>query len=107
MAKKNIEKSNTGSSASGNITPTVSNISSAKVTKNIESHDMLFGKTNYMYILAGIGLMTIGFFLMSGGKMPSPDVWDESIIYSPVRILVAPIFIIAGLVMQVLAIFKK
>jgi len=69
--------------------------------------NMLFNKTNYYYILGGIGLMVIGFILMSGGQMPSPEVWDESIIYSTRRTLIAPIFILAGLVVQVYAIFKK
>jgi hypothetical protein len=44
---------------------------------------------------------------MSGGAMPSPDVWDESIIYSPMRIVVAPILILIGLGVEVYAIFVK
>jgi hypothetical protein len=44
---------------------------------------------------------------MSGGNMPSPDVWDETIIYSPVRMVIAPIFILAGLIIEVFAIFRK
>ncbi len=71
------------------------------------SSDLLFNRTNYMYIAGGILLMMIGFFLMSGGSMPDPNTWDESIIYSTRRTLIAPIFILSGLVVQVLAIFKK
>jgi hypothetical protein len=55
----------------------------------------------------GVLLVAIGLVLMSGGKMPSPDVWDESIIYSPVRMVIAPIFILAGLIVDVFAIFRK
>jgi hypothetical protein len=51
--------------------------------------------------------MAIGFVLMAGGSMPSPDVWDESIIYSSTRTVIAPIFILSGLIVQIYAIFKK
>ncbi len=45
--------------------------------------------------------------LMLGGGMKDPMIWDESVIYSPVRITLAPIIILAGLGMQIYAIFKK
>ncbi|MBK8700778.1 MAG: DUF3098 domain-containing protein [Saprospiraceae bacterium] len=69
--------------------------------------DLTFGKKNYYYILGGLALIIIGLFLMAGGHMPSPDVWDESLIYSTRRTLIAPIFILAGLGLQVVAIFSK
>ena len=55
----------------------------------------------------GILLMLIGFVFMAGGSMPSPDVWDESIIYGFRRTVLAPILILGGLVVQIYAIFKK
>lgn len=73
----------------------------------VSDSGLLFNKTTYMYILGGIGLMVIGFFLMAGGNNTDPNVFDESVIYSTRRTLIAPIFILAGLVVQVLAIFKK
>lgn len=72
-----------------------------------ENTELLFGKKNYMLILGGLGLIFLGFGLMSGGHMPSPDVWDESLIYSPRRITLAPMVIIAGLVVNIYAIFAK
>jgi hypothetical protein len=39
--------------------------------------------------------------------MPSPDVWDDNIIYSFRRVTLAPILILAGLAVEVVAIFKK
>lgn len=68
---------------------------------------LLFGRKNYMYLGAGMLLIFIGFLLMSGGQMPSPDVWDESIIYSFRRITLAPIVILAGLVVSGVSIFVK
>ena len=68
---------------------------------------LVFGRENYKWMLIGIVVMVIGFICMAGGAMPSPDVWQEDLIYSPVRILYAPILIVLGLVIEVYAIFKK
>jgi len=68
---------------------------------------LLFGKKNYLFFIAGIVFIFSGFIAMSGGSMPSPDVWDESLIYSPVRITVAPILILSGLVLCGISIFVK
>lgn len=69
--------------------------------------ELTFGKTNYMWMGGGILLIALGLLLMSGGNMPSPDVWDDSIIYSTRRTLIAPIFIVAGLAVEIYAIFVK
>ena len=69
--------------------------------------EMLVNKNNCIWMGGGIWLVAVGLVLMSGGNMPSPDVWDETIIYSPVRMVIAPIFILAGLIIEVFAIFRK
>ena len=71
------------------------------------TEEMLFKRRNYYFVFAGLALIALGFLLMAGGKMPSPDVWDESLIYSPRRIILAPIVILGGLVLVILAIFRK
>jgi Protein of unknown function (DUF3098) len=68
---------------------------------------LVFGRETYKWMLIGLGIMAVGFLCMSGGSMPSPDVWDESIIYSTTRTVVAPFLIMVGLGVQVYAIFKK
>jgi hypothetical protein len=98
MAKKNIKVT------SSNIA--TSDSSTIQSTQNQDS-GLLFGKKNYMIVLAGLVVMFIGFLLMAGGHMPSREVWDESLIYSPVRMTVAPILILAGLGLQIYAIFAK
>ena len=67
---------------------------------------LIFGKKNFLWILGGLALILLGLLLMSGGAMPSPDVWDDSIIYSFRRISLAPILILAGIILQIVAIFK-
>lgn len=68
----------------------------------------LFSKENYIWMLAGIVLIALGMFLMSGGKSNTdPAVFNKEALYSPIRITVAPILILAGLVVEVFAIFRK
>lgn len=67
----------------------------------------LFGKENYIMMLAGLVVLAIGFFLMSGGKSADPSVFDDNEVYSATRITIAPILIIAGFVIEIFAIMKK
>ena len=67
----------------------------------------LFGRENYKWMIIGIVVMAIGFFLMAGGKSSDPNVFNDKDVYSPIRITVAPIFIIAGLILEIFAIMKK
>ena len=75
--------------------------------KQTYSDRLLFGRKNYILILVGLGLMFLGLALMSGGHQPDPNQWDESLIYSPRRITLAPMVIILGLLVNVYAIFAK
>ncbi len=68
--------------------------------------DFPFGKENYILMLVGIGLIFLGFVFMVGGGSEDPAIWDPSI-FSPMRITVAPILVIAGFVVEVFAIVKK
>ena len=67
----------------------------------------LFGKENYMWMLAGLIVLAIGFFLMAGGKSPDPNVFNDKEVYSPMRITVAPLLIVAGFIIEIVAIMKK
>ena len=67
----------------------------------------LFGRDNYMWMIAGIVLVALGILLMSGGKSPDPNVFKENEVYSFRRITLAPIVILVGLGIEVYAIFKK
>jgi hypothetical protein len=79
----------------------------SKKSKNTVATEMPFGKANYQFVILGAVLIAIGMALMSGGGMPAPDVWDESLIYSFRRITLAPIVILAGLAVEVYAIFRS
>jgi len=67
----------------------------------------LFGKENYIWMVAGIAVMALGFFLMAGGKSADPNVFNDKEVNSTTRITIAPILIIAGMIIEIFAIMKK
>ena len=67
----------------------------------------IFIKENYIWMLAGIAVIALGMLLMAGGKNTDPNVFDRSKVYSSIRITIAPILILAGLVIEIFAIFRK
>jgi|AntRauTorckE5430_2_1112549.scaffolds.fasta_scaffold01269_7 hypothetical protein len=78
----------------------------SSTTTTAKAEDMIFGKDNYILMGAGLVLIIIGFLLMSGGAQPD-DSWNPDEIYSFRRTVLAPIVILAGLVVEIFAIFKK
>jgi len=67
----------------------------------------LFSKDNLVWMLIGGVVMAIGFILLSGGKNTDPSVFDSKQVYATSRITIAPILIMAGLMIEIFAIFKK
>lgn len=72
-----------------------------------KKQELALGRQNYYLMGAGAVLILLGLLLMSGGDMPSPDVWEDDIIYSFRRVTLAPMVILAGLIVEIIAIFKK
>jgi hypothetical protein len=75
--------------------------------KNQKTSLPLFTKDNYKWMFIGAVVMALGMFLMAGGKNTDPNVFDESLVYGKTRITVAPILIVAGIIIEIFAIFKK
>ena len=71
----------------------------------------LFEKHNLRLMLVGAAVIIIGMLLMMGGKSSeagvNASVFKEDEVYSFTRITIAPILIVAGLVIEIYAIFKK
>ena len=68
----------------------------------------MFTKDNYRWMLIGLLVIAVGMVLMAGGKSnATPGVFDKDAVYSPMRITVAPLLILAGLAIEIFAIFKK
>jgi hypothetical protein len=68
----------------------------------------IFNKDNYKWMLIGLLVIAVGMFLLSGGvSNKDPKVFDKGAVYSTTRITIAPILILAGLVIEIFAIFRK
>ncbi|MEY3348898.1 MAG: DUF3098 domain-containing protein [Bacteroidota bacterium] len=67
----------------------------------------LFGKQNLLWMLIGLIVIVLGLILMAGGKSSDPNVFNENEVYSFTRITLAPILIVAGLLIEVFAIMRK
>ena len=87
---------------------TVATSSRRRTTVEKTAGDVLiFGKRNYILMAAGFGIVLLGLLLMAGGAQPDPNEWDEDIIYNWRRIVLAPAVILAGLGLEIYAIFAK
>ena len=71
------------------------------------SSPSVFSKDNYTWMAIGLIIIAIGMFLMAGGRSDDPKVFDAGQVYSKTRITIAPVLILAGLVIEIYAIFKK
>jgi uncharacterized membrane protein YidH (DUF202 family) len=67
----------------------------------------LFEKENFMWMIIGAVIIGLGMLLMAGGKNDNPNEFDYNVVYSKTRITIAPILIIAGLLVEIYAIFKR
>ena len=64
-------------------------------------------KENYLFIIAGVVVVLIGFFLMSGGGADDPLVFDADELFSTRRITVAPFLVMVGYVVVLYGILKR
>ncbi|AWH73666.1 DUF3098 domain-containing protein [Dokdonia sp. Dokd-P16] len=65
--------------------------------------EFIFGKKNFIWMLIGLGVIALGFILMSGGGSDDPNVFNPEI-YSWRRIRLAPAVILIGFGIEVYAI---
>lgn len=77
------------------------------MAKNTTNNDFPFTSLNYRLLLIGLGIVVLGFILMSGGGSGDPNVFDETEVFSERRITWAPITVLIGYLFIVYAILKK
>ena len=73
--------------------------------ENKNTHEFLFEKVNYKFLLIGLGVIASGFFLMSGGGSDDPKVFNEAV-FSFRRIRLAPTVVLIGFGITIYSIFK-
>ena len=76
------------------------------MSENSNNQRMPFGAKNYALMAVGVLVIVIGFMLMSGGGNHTATEFDWSI-YSTRRITIAPIVVLLGFVIEILAIMVR
>ena len=71
--------------------------------KEANKSTFIFGKKNYKFMFIGIGIIALGFILMSGGGSDDPNVFNPEI-FSFRRIRLAPMLVLLGFGIQIYAI---
>ncbi|WP_424772626.1 DUF3098 domain-containing protein [Porphyromonas endodontalis] len=67
---------------------------------------MIFGKKNYVLMLASVALVAIGFILMMGGGSEDGISFNPAI-FSARRIVIAPAVCLIGFVLMIYAIMRQ
>ncbi len=67
---------------------------------------MPLGRKNYIWMLAGVALVILGFVLMAGGGSDDPNVFDYGM-FSFRRITLAPIVVLGGFFVTGFGIMKR
>lgn len=76
------------------------------MNKKKEERVLLFDRTKYTLMIAGLLVTAIGFLLMIGGGSADPNEFSYDL-FSFRRITLAPFLVLAGFGIQVYAIMKK
>jgi uncharacterized membrane protein len=76
------------------------------MSDNSNNQRMPFSAKNYALMAVGVLVIVVGFILMSGGGDHTVTEFDWSI-YSTRRITIAPIVVLLGFVIEILAIMVR
>lgn len=65
-----------------------------------------FTKQNYIWMIIGVCVLALGYILLIGGGSKDPNQFSYAL-FNTRRMVIAPVLIIGGLVIEVYAIMKK
>ena len=87
------------------------NTSAASKANDLKTNDksnekFVFGTMNYILMGIGIVLLILGYILLSGGGSDDPNVFNAEM-FNARRLVVAPIVITAGLIVEICAIMFR
>jgi hypothetical protein len=68
--------------------------------------DFAFTKQNYILLLVGVALICAGLLLMIGGGSDDPTIFSDKI-FDLQRLILAPILIALGFIVEIFAIMHK
>ena len=65
-----------------------------------------FGRLNYVLMGVGLAILALGYILLTGGGSDDPNTFNPAM-FDNRRLVLAPILIIVGFVVEILAIMYK
>ncbi|MBR1799205.1 MAG: DUF3098 domain-containing protein [Bacteroidales bacterium] len=71
-----------------------------------EQFTLVFGKINYLLMVVGLVILILGYIMLSGGGSDDPNVFNPAM-FDARRLVLAPILIVVGFVVEILAIMYK
>ncbi|MBQ6741898.1 MAG: DUF3098 domain-containing protein [Bacteroidales bacterium] len=74
--------------------------------ENSKKLGFAFGRMNYVLMATGLIVLALGYILLSGGGSDDPNTFNPAM-FDTRRLVVAPILIVAGFVVEILAIMLK
>ena len=74
--------------------------------ENNNNLQLPFGKINYILMGVGILILALGYILLAGGGSDDPNVFNPAM-FDTRRLYVAPILIVLGFVVEIVAIMYK
>lgn len=79
-----------------------------KTEQNSENKGLTlaFGRLNYILMAVGIVLLAVGYILLAGGGSDDPNQFNPEM-FNARRLYVAPIMIVLGFVVEIVAIMYK
>ncbi len=79
-----------------------------KTEQNSEKQGLTlaFGRLNYILMAVGIVLLVVGYILLAGGGSDDPNQFNPEM-FNARRLYVAPIMIVLGFVVEIVAIMYK
>ncbi|MEA5005541.1 MAG: DUF3098 domain-containing protein [Rikenellaceae bacterium] len=75
-----------------------------KMTKEEEQGKFAIPYKNIIFVVAGVVLMLLGYALMTGGGTTDPSVFTGEKMFSFRRIVLSPLIILVGVVVEIYAI---
>ena len=72
--------------------------------EQVQHQGFALSPKNAVWILAGFGLMVLGYILMTGGGTKDPNLFTEDAMFSFRRIVLAPALIFVGFAFEIWAI---
>ena len=77
-----------------------------KAIKKEHQFGFVFTKINLYLMFAGIAFLVLGYILMVGGKSSDPAIFSDAI-FNTQRLVVAPILLVIGFVIELYAIMYR